>query len=139
MPYTYGDALVPVEAIDVAIEVYEPLPTHAPVAPDDDSAPSASASPAASATAPRSSWASAGSRTPRSVRSPAAAGCGSGRRCSPTACSRSTRGALDRTTRSSSFLFGSRELYEWIDGNPRVRMMRTEHTNDPGLIAQQRQ
>jgi acyl-CoA hydrolase len=39
---------------------------------------------------------------------------------------------------TASFLFGSRELYDWLDGNHRVRMMRTEHTNDPGLIAQQR-
>ena len=35
-------------------------------------------------------------------------------------------------------MFGSEELYRWVDGNHRVRMMRTEHTNDPGTIAQQR-
>ena len=28
--------------------------------------------------------------------------------------------------------------YRWVDGNHRVRMMRTEHTNEPGLISQQR-
>lgn len=37
----------------------------------------------------------------------------------------------------ASFLFGSAELYEWVDGNPRVRLLRTEKTNDPGSIAQQ--
>ena len=37
-----------------------------------------------------------------------------------------------------SFIFGSRDLYSWLDGNHRVRMMRTEHTNDPALIAHQR-
>jgi acyl-CoA hydrolase len=37
MPYTYGDALVPVEWVDVAIEVSEPLPAHDPATPDDDS------------------------------------------------------------------------------------------------------
>ena len=48
-------------------------------------------------------------------------------------------GALDpHHPLTASFLFGSRELYDWLDGNHRVRMMRTEHTNDPGLIAQQR-
>jgi hypothetical protein len=48
-------------------------------------------------------------------------------------------GALDQHhPLTASFLFGSRELYDWLDGNHRVRMMRTEHTNDPGLIAQQR-
>ena len=35
----------------------------------------------------------------------------------------------------ASFLFGSPELYQWVDHNPRVRMMRTERTNDPGAIA----
>jgi acyl-CoA hydrolase len=34
-----------------------------------------------------------------------------------------------------SFLFGSPELYEWVDANPRVRMTRTETTNDPSRIA----
>ena len=48
-------------------------------------------------------------------------------------------GALDKHhPLTASFIFGSRELYDWLDGNHRVRMMRTEHTNDPGLIAQQR-
>jgi acyl-CoA hydrolase len=35
----------------------------------------------------------------------------------------------------ASFLFGTPELYRWVDRNPRVRMLRTERTNDPGLIA----
>jgi acyl-CoA hydrolase len=34
-----------------------------------------------------------------------------------------------------SFLFGSPELYAWVDANPRVRMARTETTNDPARIA----
>jgi acyl-CoA hydrolase len=46
-------------------------------------------------------------------------------------------GALDRGQPiTTSFLFGSPELYAWVDGNPRVRMVRTETTNDPGRIAQ---
>jgi len=36
-----------------------------------------------------------------------------------------------------SFLFGSPELYEWAHGNPRLRMTRTETTNDPTRIARQ--
>ena len=48
-------------------------------------------------------------------------------------------GALDPNhPLTSSFVFGTQDLYDWLDGNHRVRMMRTEHTNDPGLIAQQR-
>jgi acyl-CoA hydrolase len=34
-----------------------------------------------------------------------------------------------------SFLFGSPELYAWVDRNPRLRMTRTETTNDPAGIA----
>lgn len=37
----------------------------------------------------------------------------------------------------ASFLFGSSELYAWVHRNPRVTMRRTEVTNDPGLIARQ--
>lgn len=45
-------------------------------------------------------------------------------------------GALDREVPiTASFLFGSPELLEWVDGNERVRMVRTEVTNDPALIA----
>jgi acyl-CoA hydrolase len=47
-------------------------------------------------------------------------------------------GALDTGVPvTASFAFGSAELYSWIDRNPRVRMLRTEKTNDPGLIARQ--
>jgi len=34
-----------------------------------------------------------------------------------------------------SFLFGSPELYDWVHHNPRLRMTRTETTNDPSRIA----
>ncbi len=35
----------------------------------------------------------------------------------------------------ASFVFGSPELYSWVDRNPRVRIKRTEKTNDPRAIA----
>lgn len=45
-------------------------------------------------------------------------------------------GALDaRSAITASFLFGSEELYRWVDGNERVRLLRTEVVNDPGRIA----
>ncbi|MEN9752645.1 MAG: hypothetical protein RL670_336 [Actinomycetota bacterium] len=48
------------------------------------------------------------------------------------------KGALDAETPiTASFVFGSRELYDWLHLNPRVRMLRSETTNDPGLIAKQ--
>lgn len=45
-------------------------------------------------------------------------------------------GALDPDrTVIASFVVGSAELYAHLDRNPRVRIMRTEVTNDPGRIA----
>ncbi len=38
---------------------------------------------------------------------------------------------------TASFLLGSDELYAWVDGNERVRLRRTEVTNDPAVIARQ--
>jgi len=35
----------------------------------------------------------------------------------------------------STFLFGSEALYAWADRNPRVRVLRTETVNDPARIA----
>lgn len=49
-------------------------------------------------------------------------------------------GALDvRSHIVASFVFGSQELYDWINLNPRVCMRRTEVTNSSGRIAQQPQ
>lgn len=45
-------------------------------------------------------------------------------------------GALDRQRPIvCSFMFGSRELYQWVHHNHRLRMTRTETTNDPSRIA----
>ena len=40
---------------------------------------------------------------------------------------------------TASFIFGSQELYQWLDLNKKVRMLRTERTNDPSQIARQAQ
>jgi acyl-CoA hydrolase len=40
---------------------------------------------------------------------------------------------------TASFCFGSRRLYDWADGNPRLQMLRTEKANSPVLIAANRQ
>jgi len=45
-------------------------------------------------------------------------------------------GALDEDrTIVTTFLFGSPELYAFVDANPRVRVLRTETVNDPVTIA----
>ena len=46
------------------------------------------------------------------------------------------QGALDADEPIvASFVFGSQRLYEWVDQNPSVRLLRTETTNDPSLIS----
>jgi acyl-CoA hydrolase len=47
-------------------------------------------------------------------------------------------GAIEESsTLTASFLFGSRDLYDWVNLNERVHMRRTEVTNDPGGISRQ--
>jgi len=49
-------------------------------------------------------------------------------------------GALDEDIPlTASFIFGSRQLYDWLDGNKKVRINRTEVTNNPGNIERQPQ
>ena len=45
-------------------------------------------------------------------------------------------GALDASAPlTASFLYGTPELYAWVDRNPRVQVLRTETTNSPARIA----
>src|SRR3954447_26801571 len=46
-------------------------------------------------------------------------------------------GALAKDIITTSFAFGSSELYDWLDGNRRIVFCRTERTNDRALIARQ--
>jgi acyl-CoA hydrolase len=49
-------------------------------------------------------------------------------------------GAIERDSAlTASFLFGSRDLYDWVNLNEQVEMRRTEVTNDPGGISKQLQ
>ena len=38
---------------------------------------------------------------------------------------------------TASFVFGSQELYSWLELNRKVQMLRTERTNNPSQIARQ--
>ncbi|MDV3220142.1 acetyl-CoA hydrolase/transferase family protein [Intrasporangium sp.] len=140
MPYTFGDAQVPLDHVDVAIEVDEPLVTHSAGTPDEDSA-------------------TIGERVASMVLDGSTMQLGIGAVPDATLNAITGRkgirvwtemfsdgilaldaaGALDRDhPLVASFVFGSQDLYDWVDGNAWVRMLRTEKTNDPGLIAQQR-
>jgi acyl-CoA hydrolase len=137
MPVTYGDATIPLDAIDYLIEIDEPLPVKPATAPD--------------ATA-----AEIGERVGRLVPEAATLQLGIGAIPDATLAALRDRrglriwsemfsdgvfdlelaGCLDPAEPiTASFCFGSAQLYDWIDHNPRILMLRTERTNDPAAIA----
>ena len=139
MPFTYGDAIVPLSSIDVLFEADEALTAAHPMELDDTSR-------------------TIGDRIAARIKDGSTLQMGIGgvpdavlnalhaRRdlriwtemFSDGVLALDQAGALDPdATLATSFLFGTEQLYAWIDGNPRVTMVRTERTNDPGLIAQQ--
>jgi acyl-CoA hydrolase len=139
MPFTVGDALVDVEAINLALEVDAPIPSPAPH-PDD---------PVATAIGEQAArYVTAGGTVQLGIGQipDAAAGCMRGARSlgvwsemvSDGVLGLARAGALDPgRPRCASFLFGSPELYEWVDDNPQLVMGRTEVVNDPARIAAQ--
>jgi acyl-CoA hydrolase len=137
VPWTFGDALLDVEDVDLFVEADAPLPT-AP-APDIDEV-SARIGALVAARVGDGATLQAGIGAV-----PDATMCGlTGRRglkvwtemFSDSVLVLEQAGALDPDTPvQASFLFGSAELLDWVDHNPRIRMMRTEITNDPALIS----
>jgi acyl-CoA hydrolase len=140
MPYTFGDGELDLADVDLAIEVDASLATPPRRAPDDRSREIAA-------------------RVAALVPDGATLQLGIGAVPDATLDAvREQRGlrvwsemfsdgvlALDRAGRLdpdapivASFFAGSEELLAWCDGNPRVRMLRTEQANDPGRIARQR-
>jgi acyl-CoA hydrolase len=138
MPVTYGDAVIPLDAVDYVVEVDEPLTEHQFAAPDEVSL-------------------TIGARVAALIPEQATLQLGIGSIPDATLAALHDRrelriwsemfsdGVLDLekagrldpgTPITASFCFGSAELYDWVDRNPRVRMLRTEKTNDPGTIAQ---
>ena len=137
MPWTYGDAEIPVDHVDLAFDADEPLPSPVRRPPGPDAA-------------------AIGEQVARLVPDGATLQLGIGAVPDATLAALTGRrglrlwsemfsdglldldaaGALDHDQQLvSSFLFGSADLYAWADGNPRMRMLRTEVTNDPAQIA----
>jgi acyl-CoA hydrolase len=137
MPYTFGDSEISTDEIDVAVEVDMALPSPRQVDIDDVSR-------------------AIGDRVAHRVSDGATLQMGIGAVPDAVLASLQARQglriwsemfsdgvleldrvrALDRSTPIvSSFLFGSPELYEWVDRNPRITMLRTEKTNEPANIA----
>jgi acyl-CoA hydrolase len=139
MPYTFGDGVLATNEIDYAIEVDEPLPT--PVHRDVTDVSRAIGERVA-ALVPEQATLQLGIGVVPDV----VLGALNARRglsvwsemFSDGVLGLEKAGALDPgQPLTASFAFGSDELYDWLDRNPRVRMLRTEKTNDPGLIARQ--
>jgi acyl-CoA hydrolase len=140
MPYTFGDAQLDPEDVDLAVEVDDPITNAVLPEPDDIS---------------RSIGALVAARIPDGATlqlgiggiPDAVLGEIAGRRSglrvwtemiSDGVLRLEQQGSLDpNVVIRPSFLFGSKELYEWVNGNERVRMLRTEKANDPGLISRQ--
>ncbi|HEX6499915.1 MAG TPA: acetyl-CoA hydrolase/transferase C-terminal domain-containing protein [Micromonosporaceae bacterium] len=137
MPTTSGDALIPIDAVDYLLEVDQPLPTQVTPPPDEISVgigervaalvpPGATLQLGIGAIPDATLHALLGHRDLRVWSEMFSDG----------VLALEKAGCLDPDTPiTASFCFGSPELYDWVDRNPRVRMLRTEKTNDPALIA----
>ncbi len=140
MPYTYGDAVLATDEIDYGIEVAAPLAS--PV-PREISAVSREIGGKVASLVDDGATLQLGiGAVPDAVLASLTGRRGLGvwsEMFSDGVLGLEKAGALDPAVPvTASFVFGTNELYEWIDRNPRIRMLRTEKTNDPGLIARQR-
>ncbi|MBC9733143.1 acetyl-CoA hydrolase/transferase family protein [Nocardioides marmotae] len=137
LPWTFGDAELDTSLVDVMVEADEPL-AYAKVVPVDEASARIGALVADRVADGATLQAGIGAV-------PDATMLGlSGRRglriwtemFSDSVLALERAGALDPDVPvTASFLFGSEELIEWVDGNERIHMARTETTNDPGRIA----
>ncbi len=139
MPYTYGDAQVYTEDIDFLVEVDEPLDEHIQGAPSPVSQAIGEA--IAARVGDGSTMQLGIGEVPNAVLSSLADRKGLRiwtEMFSDGVLDLHKGGALDQDRPlTASFLFGSRELYDWVHLNTRIRMMRTEFTNNPGRIEKQ--
>ncbi len=137
MPFTYGDGVLSADEIDLMVEVDEPLDAHQPVPADDASMAIGTA---VGARVPDGATLQAGIG---GVPDAALLGLTARRELrvwtemfSDSVLSLERAGALDpEVPITTSFVFGSPELYAWLDRNERVQMTRTEVTNDPSRIS----
>ena len=140
MPYTFGDSQIAVDLVDLAVEVEFELADHRPSLVDDSSRVIAE-------------------RIAAMIEDGATLQLGIGAVPDSTLQALTARRGLRVWTEmfsdglldldkadaldadhpiTASFALGSRTLYDWVDLNPRVRMLRTEKVNSPGAIAENR-
>lgn len=137
MPYTFGDGELSVDDVDLAVEAQQPL-AH-PAVRAGDAVMQAIGARVAALVGDGATLQLGIGAVPNAVL--AALSDRRGLRvwtetCSDGVLALEHAGALDPDTELvTSFLFGSAQLYRWVDRNPRVRLLRTETVNDPGRIA----
>ncbi len=141
MPYTYGDAQIYDSDIDYLVEVDEPIPTPGGVELSDASRRIGEL--IAARIGPGSTMQMGIGAVPDAVLSSMTEVNHLSvwtEMFSDGVLTLERRGQLDpEIPVTASFAMGSRELYDWMDSNRRVRMLRTENTNNPGNISRQRQ
>jgi len=136
MPYTFGDAVLPLDMIDHSIEVDVPLPSPGQLVVDDASRvigkriaqriPDGAVLQTGIGAVPDATLTELTGHRGLSIWT---------EMFSDGVLALDRAGALDPTAHvTGSFVFGSSELYSWIHRNERVRLLRTEKTNDPALI-----
>lgn len=141
MPYTFGDSQISVEHVDFAVEIESELDDAHERVPDDESMVIAERLTAmiedgstlqmGIGAVPDSTLKSLASRRGLRIWTEL---------FSDGILDLDAAHALDEDhILTASFCFGSRRLYDWVDRNPRVQMLRTEKTNSPALIAANRQ
>jgi acyl-CoA hydrolase len=139
MPWTFGDAEVPVEDLDLGVELDAALTTHTARLPSDDARHIGCL--VAAEIGDGSTLQAGIGEVPDATISGVLARRGLRiwtEMFSDGVLALEEAGALDRGTPvRTSFVFGSEELYDWVDDNPRVLMLRTETTNSPAQIALQ--
>jgi acyl-CoA hydrolase len=139
MPYTHGDAEIDLEDIDLAFEVDQPLASPSVRVPDE------SASLIGERVAARASEGCTLQmgigQLPDASLTPMLGLRRLGvwtEMLSDGVVHLEHSGALDpERIMTATFMFGSEQLYEWANDNPRLVMRRTEIVNDPARIAAQ--
>ena len=139
MPYTFGEGELPTSMIDLAVEVDEPIQTAPMHSPDDARSqigehiahlvPDGATLQLGIGAIPDATLGRLVERRGLHIWS---------EMISDGVLDLERAGALDQQTHIvTSFIGGSDDLYKWADCNPRLRMFRTETTNDPARIALQ--
>lgn len=137
MPWTFGDSVLKERVFDLMVEVDKPMLTAPSIPVDAESAligslvadrvPDGATLQAGIGAVPDATLRGLTHRTGLRVWT---------EMFSDSVLALSEAGALDLAVPIvTSFIFGSQELLDWVDGNDRIKMVRTEVTNDPARIS----